>query len=107
MLFIPSLTMFLGLAAATSFQAWSGDHCDGSAGSRVTVGGGGSCEKVSGRHSWEADGDNVKGFYYSAEGCQGASTFFTGNNGACNNINTGGPVGSMCVIGSRNSGCGL
>lgn len=99
MLFIQSLTIFASLASATSFQAWNGDTCNGSAGSVVTVHGTGSCEEVGGRHSWSVNGDNVKGYYYTGSNCQGASTYFYGSNHACNNINTGGPVRSMCVTG--------
>lgn len=95
--------MLASIASATTFQAWTGDQCNGSAGSVVSVPRHGSCEKVDGRHSWAAAGDNLKGYYYSGSGCQGQSTQFYGRNGACNNINTGGPVRSMCVVGKSSS----
>lgn len=99
MLLIESLILFIGVASATTVQAWNGNTCDGSAGGVVTLSRNGNCVGLGGRHSFEADGDNVKGYYYSSSGCQGASTYFTSSNGACRNINTGGPVGSMCVVG--------
>ncbi|KAJ3497802.1 hypothetical protein NLG97_g1627 [Lecanicillium saksenae] len=107
MLFIQSLAVFASLASATSFQAWTGGDCNGSAGDVVYVATHGTCENVYGRHSWESNGDNVRGFYYSGGNCQGYSTYFTGGDGTCNNINTGGPVISMCVVGANESGCGL
>ncbi|KAJ6787718.1 hypothetical protein PWT90_03466 [Aphanocladium album] len=107
MLFIQSLAILASMASATSFQAWSGDSCDGAAGSRVGIDRKGSCEKVDGRHSWSVDGDNVKGFYYSSDGCHGQSTQFYANDKTCVNINTGYGVSSMCVVGVDNRGCGL
>lgn len=98
MLFIQSVALLASLASATSFQAWTGDRCNAAAGSRVTVHGGGSCEEVSGRHSWSVSGDNVKGFYYSGGGCQGNSYEFHANADTCNTINHG-DVRSMCVVG--------
>ncbi|KAJ3499055.1 hypothetical protein NLG97_g628 [Lecanicillium saksenae] len=107
MMFIQYLVTIASVASATSFQAWSGDECNGSAGGSSTIGRGGNCEEISGRHSWEVNGDNVKGFYYEGANCAGTSHQFTGSNGRCNNINTGGIVRSMCVVGANNKGCGL
>lgn len=105
MMFIKSLAIFASVASATSFQAFSGNSCDGNAGSVVTVGGGGSCEEIPNRHSWKVSGDNVKGFYYSSSGCQGQSTQFSAQDNTCQNINTGGVVGSVCVIGKSQPHC--
>lgn len=103
MLFIQSLALFASLAAATDFQAWNDGQCNGSAGDRVTVFAYGSCINVEGRHSWEATGDDVRGYYFTGTGCQGQSTRFDGKKGVCKNINTGGAVRSMCVVGKSNS----
>lgn len=99
MLFIHYLAIFTSVATATSFQAWSGGQCNGAQGSKVTIAGGGSCEAMGGRGSWQASGDNVKGYYYSGSGCSGTRTQFYANNNACNNINTGYAVESLCIVG--------
>jgi hypothetical protein len=99
MLFIQSLAILASIASATTFQAFDGGSCDGAAGSKVGIAPNGSCQKVDDRHSWYVDGDNVKGFYYSGDGCHGQSTQFYANNKACVNINTGFGVRSMCIVG--------
>lgn len=100
MLFIlQTLALLSGIAVATTVQAWDGSSCDGSSGGIVTLSTHGNCVALGGRHSIEAVGDNVKGYFYSGAGCQGASTYFTSGNEKCHDINTGGTVGSMCVVG--------
>lgn len=101
MQFITALTLLIGAASATSFQAWSGDQCNGDAGSKVTLHSGGSCEEIGGRHSFTVRGDHWKAVYYEKGGCNqsGRSSSATGNPDTCYNINTGFGVGSVCIGG--------